>query len=157
MYLIRSIKNGEERYYYLNLRSIIEHSLRIVNNIDSIDTVTNNEIIENTKNLIKLKGISVNISLIKTEYTKSCLYVHGNEKAGMNLALYYQSSIECEGSIKEISSKLNILVKLLKELFDLILISQNNIVDTAFFRRKTVLKYLLVASSYSVFEAYKVE
>lgn len=157
MYLIRSIKTGEERYYYFNLRSIIEHSLRIVNNIDSTNTISNNDIMEITKELIASKDASINISLIKDEYNKSCLYVHGNEKARMNLAAYYQNCFEHKGLIEGISQKLNVLIKMLKELFDLMLISQNNIVDAAFFRRKTILKYLLVEGSYSIFEAYKEE
>ncbi|MEC1555126.1 hypothetical protein P9D28_22245 [Bacillus haynesii] len=157
MYLIRSIKTGEERYYYLNLRSIIEHSLRIVNSIESTNTISNSDIMNSTQTVIEVKKASINMSIIKDEYTRSCLYVHGNENAGMSLATFYQNCMEDEGLIDEISVKLNVLVKMLKELFELILISQNAIIDAAFFRRKTILEYLVGKNSYLVFEKYKVE
>ena len=154
MYLIRSMKTGEERYYYFNLRSIIEHILRIVNDIDSTNTISNSDVMELTQNLITIKKARINMALIKDEYTKSCLYIHGSEKARMDLANFYENCLEDKGMIKEISSKLTILVKLLKELFDLILISQNSNIDAAFFSRKTVLKYLIGDNSYSIFEKY---
>lgn len=155
MYLIRSIQTGEERYYYFNLRSIIEHILRIVNDIDSTNTITNSDIMELTQELITLKKADINLALIKDEYTKSCLFIHGSEKAGMDLAVFYQNCLEEKGMIKDVSVKLNVLVKLLNELFNLILISQNSNIDAAFFGRKTVLKYLIGDSSYSIFEKYQ--
>lgn len=155
MYLVKSIRNGEERYYYFNVRSIIEQSLRIINNIDSTNTITNAEIIDITKNMIQEYDATINLNIIKSEYTKSCLYVHGNENASMSLAAFYQQCEEDTGIINEVSVKLNVLVKMLKELLDLILISQNTIIDAAFFGRKTILKYLLGEHSYSVFLKYK--
>lgn len=73
----------------------------------------------------------------------------------MSLVAFYQQCKEDTGIINEVSVKLNVLVKMLKELLDLILISQNTIIDAAFFGRKTILKYLLGEYSYSVFLKYK--
>jgi hypothetical protein len=157
MYLISSIKKGETRYYYFNLRSIIEQALRIINNIDSTDTITNSSIMEKTQELLDINKVVINLDVIKNEYSTSCLYVHGNENANMELAEFYQNCIEHNNQIENLSQKLKVLVKLLKELFDLILISQNSIVDAAYHRRKSILKFLVGDQSYLKFEQFKME
>lgn len=151
LYLIRTIQLGEERYYYFNVRSIIEHSLRIINHIESTDTITNSEILKLTDQIVINKSIQVNLSLVKDEYSKSCLFVHGNQNSNMNLNEFYQSCLNNEGIINEVSKKLSVLVKLLTELFALILITQNDKIDAAFYRRKSILKYLLGEALYSTF------
>lgn len=156
MYLLSSIKKGETRYYYFNLRSIIEQSLRIINNIDSTNTLTNTDIMEKTKGLIDNYKVSINLDIIKDEYTTSCHYVHGNKNASMELAEIYQNCFE-DKEIENLTQKLNVLVKLLKELFELILISQNSLVDAAFHRRKSILKFLVGEKSYAKFEQFKSE
>ncbi|WP_088052527.1 hypothetical protein [Virgibacillus dakarensis] len=155
MYLISSIKKGETRYYYFNLRSIIEQALRIINNINSTDTITNSDIMEKTKELIEANKLVINLDIIKDEYKTSCLYVHGSENANMNLAEFYDSCINHNNQLENIHQKLTVLIKLLKKLFDLILIIQNPIVDAAFHRRKSILKFLVGDQSYSNFRQFK--
>lgn len=157
LYLIKSLDDGEERYYYFNIRSIIEHSLRIVNNLESVNTITNSEIMGITKRMIVDEGIDVNLDIIKNEYSTSCLYIHGNENSNMNLSAYYDSFYNKKEIMKNLASKLNILVKLLNEIFNLIIIKQNEKVDHSFYRRKSILKYLLGDSSYLIFETNKKE
>ncbi|AVK84433.1 hypothetical protein C3943_13065 [Lysinibacillus sp. B2A1] len=157
MYLIGNMKKGEERYYYFNIRSIIEQSLRLINNLTSTDTISNSSVMENTDSIVNQYNASINMDIIKDEYIKSCRYVHGNENANMNLAVMYQDCIQEKGIIEGISVKLNQLVKLLQALFDLIIITQNNLIDAAFFRRKTILEYLVGTKSFIVFETYKQE
>ncbi|TYR72702.1 hypothetical protein FZC79_22015 [Rossellomorea vietnamensis] len=156
MYLISSIKKGETRYYYFNLRSIIEQSLRLINGITSKDTISNASIMEKTQELVSEHSVEINLDIIKDEYNTSCLYVHGNEDAKMELAQFYNNCMENK-PIKGLSQKLNVLVKLIKELFDLILVSQNSIVDAAYHRRKTILKFLVGQQSYQKFEQYKLD
>ncbi|BCC18520.1 TPA: hypothetical protein ACLE2C_003584 [Bacillus paranthracis] len=157
IHLISSIKKGESRYYYFNLRSIIEQALRIVNNIDSTNTIPNTSIMEKTKKLVDASQVSINLDVIQDEYNTSCLYVHGNENADMNLAEFYQNCIEHNNQIQHLPRKLKVLVKLLNELFDLILISQNAIVDAAYHRRKSILKFLVGNPSYLQFERFKMD
>lgn len=59
----------------------------------------------------------MNIDIIINEYTTSCLYVHGNQNADMRLAEIYQNCFE-DKEIDNLAQKLNVLVKLLKELFE---------------------------------------
>ncbi|EPY7704341.1 MULTISPECIES: hypothetical protein [Bacillus cereus group] len=157
IYLISSIKKGEARYYYFNLRSIIEQALRIVNNIDSTNTITNTSLMEMTKELVSTSQETINLDVIQDEYNTSCLYVHGNENADMNLAEYYQNCIDNNEQIQHLPRKLRVLVKLLNELIDLIIISQNAIVDAAYHRRKSILKFLIGNLSYSRFERFRID
>ena len=155
LYLIRTIQVGEERYYYFNIRSIIEHSLRIINDINSTDTITNNDIMNLTEQIVFNKSAQINLNIVKDEYSKSCLFVHGNENANMSLNEFYNSFKSDNDIINEITKKLTVLVKLMNELFNLILITKNDLVDSAFYRRKTILKHLLGEKSYLIFETYK--
>lgn len=141
IYLIRCIKNGEERYYYLNIRSLIEQSLRIVNDVASTDTMTNYNIMSKSEDCVSNSSFNVNLDIIKNQYSKSCLYVHGNSNANMQLAEIYFDSIK-DKEIDNLNQKLNELVKLLKELFRLIFISNSILIDAAFHRRKSILRYL---------------
>jgi len=157
IYLISSIKKGETRYYYFNLRSIIEQALRIVNNIDSTNTMPNTSIMEKTQELVNANQVIINLDVIKDEYSTACLYVHGSENADMDLAGVYQDCIEHNNQIQNSPQKLKVLVKLLKELFDLILISQNAMVDAAYHRRKSILKFLVGNPSYLQFERFRMD
>lgn len=157
MYLISSIKKGETRYYYFNLRSIIEQALRIINNIDSTDTISNSSVIDKTKELIEVNRVAINLDVIKDEYNTSCLYVHGNENAKMQLAEFFQNCFESNNQIENLTQKLRVLVKLINSLINLILVSQNFIVDAAYHRRKSILKFLLGEQSYLIFEQFKSE
>lgn len=144
-YLLNSIELGELRYYYLNVRSIIEQSMRIVVDVSDTATITNVELMERV--LRFSNGINhtraVNIGIIQDEYSKACLYVHGNSNAQMGLAEYYNSSFRTTKSIEGLDTKLNQLVGLLKSAFSLIILSHAGLVDAAFHRRKSILRYLI--------------
>ncbi|WP_128894089.1 hypothetical protein [Longirhabdus pacifica] len=157
IYLISSIKKGEVRYYYFNIRSIIEHSLRIINNIDSTDTITNANLIKKTQKLLDDSKAKINLDVVKNEYNTSCLYIHGNKSADLQLVKFYQNCVEQKGPIKDLTKKLNVLIKLFKELFELLIITQCSIVDAAYHRRKSILKFLIGNESYSIFEQFKKE
>lgn len=142
IHLIRCLKEGEIRYYYLNLRSLIEQALRIGNNVESTDTITNTDIMNKTESYISSSQFAVNLDIIKNEYSRSCLYVHGNSNANMPLAELYFDCINQSREIEGLNQKLSELVKLLKELFKTIFISNSAFIDAAFHRRKTILLYL---------------
>lgn len=144
-YILNSVERGEIRYYYLNVRSIIEQSMRIVADIEDNDTITNTELMEKVNfvkdNLNHVRFINTNI--IQDEYSKACLYVHGNSNAQMELADYYINIFREAKSIEKLETKLNQLVALLKSIFSLLIISKSTMVDAAFHRRKSILRYLI--------------
>lgn len=154
MYLINSIKKGEIRYYFFNLRSIIEQALRIINNINSTEIINNVEVMNQTQELINSHGFYIELDVIRESYKTSCLYVHGNESVDIGIIEYYENSFEKNVQIKNVRRKLKVLIKLLTNLFDLIILIHVHEVDAAFHRRKTILKYLIGEKSYNEF--YKV-
>lgn len=144
-YLLNSIECGEIRYFYLNVRSIIEQSLRITVDVESTDSMTFNELVEK---LIKLKEsvgrtLQINTDIIQEEYAKACLYIHGNSLANMELAEFYMNTFGQTKTIEKLDVKLHQLCSVLKSIFSLLLISKSEMVDGAFHRRKTILKYLI--------------
>lgn len=142
LYLIDCILNKNSRYYFLNLRSIIEHFLRIFNDICSKDKTPNYDIIIKTKDKIKRmqQETNVNISIITGEYAESCNYVHGNISANFSLIQYY-SEIS-QDNFHDLSSVLRRTCKLIDELLKLFFYSHTNLIDHVFYRRKSILEYL---------------
>ncbi len=144
-YLLNSIERGELRYYYLNVRSIIEQSMRIVADVEDTSTITNIELMEKVK--VVKENVShvrvVNTDIIHDEYSKACLYVHGNSNANMELAEYYINTFREPKNIEGLETKLNQLVLLLKSILSLMIISNSELVDAAFHRRKSILRYLI--------------
>ena len=142
IYLVDSVINGEIRYYYFNMRSIIEQSLRVINMLDSAETIPNYDIMKKTEEIVLDSGFQFNLDIIKYEYSKSCHYVHGSSNANMNLVKIYSDCLDKSKYIDNLNQKLNELVKLLKEIFRLVFLSNSLLVDAAFHRRKSILKYL---------------
>jgi hypothetical protein len=144
-YLLNSIESGETRYYYFNVRSVIEQSLRIIADVEDTSTITNVELMEKA-DLIKgsiSQAHLINTDIIKDEYSKSCLYIHGNSQADMNLVSYYINAFHQSKQIDNLDTKLNQLIALLNSLFALLLICKSEMVDGAFHRRKSILRYLI--------------
>lgn len=144
-YLLNSIENGEIRYYYLNIRSIIEQGMRIVADVKDTSTMTNFVLMEKVveiKNSLNQNHL-INIGVIQDEYSKSCLYVHGNSNAQIELADYYINAFHQSKVISGLDTKLSQLISLLKSIFNLLLMNQAEIIDGAFHRRKSILRYLV--------------
>lgn len=98
MYLIRSYKDNEIRYTYLNIRSIIEAFTRLFNEVPySSSVISMSRLLEEiniyiTKNnLVDSKDQIIDYQRLKSLYSESCGYVHGNKDADQSLSTYYQS------------------------------------------------------------------
>lgn len=144
IYLLNSIKCGEERYYYLNVRSLIEQSMRIIAGVEDTETITNFELMQKIVSVKKsINHVrSVNTDIIQDQYSNACLYVHGSSFAQMELAEYYINTFEKDKVIENLETKLNQLLILLKSIFSLVIICKSALVDAAFHRRKSILRYL---------------
>lgn len=143
IYLLESIWNKNIRYFYLNVRSIIEHSLRIFNDVSSDNTLTNSELFTLSKNkLTTFKENNVNFNIIEDQYSIACNYVHGNINANLPLAEFFIDSIDKNKEFIFIETKIRQICVLVEELGKLFLYTNASIIDDAFHRRKSILKYL---------------
>lgn len=147
-YYILSIIKKELRYMYVNERSIIENYMRII-----IGTsVENNHVTERLFNEMKEKKYifdftDSNYSLIKSEYSISCQYIHGGNILNENLASVFEECFSRNKKVmKEDKNKYYIRMGNILKIYDKLLISENiDYVNGCFHRRKSILEYLIGA------------
>lgn len=161
MYLIKSYKDDEIRYTYLNIRSIIEAYTRLFNrvpygsNIISMSTLLENINRYITRNNLKdNNGKIINYSRLKSLYSESCLYIHGNKEARQTLHENYQTANNPQIDSKN-KNKLNRSIRFLFE--TLVLLASyrfSTILNDYSIRRKLMLKYLIGDYNVSVIREY---
>lgn len=142
LHFIISIIRQENRYLYLNERSIIENHMRFIFN----DTVENNHITNDLFGKLKIKyGNYFNenkYSLLKSEYAEACNYIHGGKILKESLCLFFNDYISVKNSINR-NNHYERLIKIIK-CFDMCVLSTNvELIDVSFHRRKSLLKYLM--------------
>lgn len=143
-YYVLSILKNETRYIYLNERSIIENYTRAVTR----KTVEEDHVTENL--FLKLKNMKLKIdfteqdySLIKSEYTTSCGYIHGSKLLDNDLSFVLDECLENKIFINNLNKYHERIRKIFKT-YDKILISEyGENISGCFHRQKTVFEYLL--------------
>lgn len=136
-----SLVTNEVRYVYVNERSIIENYTRILMNT----TTEENHVTE--KMFIQMKDKynipETDYSLIKSEYKTSCGYIHGGSILEQNLVFVFKKCINIDKGIEKRNLYYERIIRVIK-IYDRLLISNIfNQIDGVFYRRKSVLKYLL--------------
>lgn len=150
MYLIDSYLNGNLRYTQLNIRSMIEGVARIFNGVsvrtkqltmttllDNINRyIQNNEVVDG-------KGKKLKYEDVKSLYSESCLFVHGNVNAHYSLVEFFNEL----GKIKISSRRKKVLMEKIERLVNLLInISSYRFatdLNDIFFKEKFELKYLI--------------
>lgn len=142
-YYIISILKNETRYMYLNERSIIENYTRMVMRT----SVEKDHITSNIFDLLKEKKFYFDFtnddySLIKSEYTTACGYIHGSDMLKEHLSFIFEECLENK-PIKNINNYYDVMKKIF-HIYDKMLISEYGyIINGCFHREKTIFKYLL--------------
>lgn len=146
-YLILSIIENNERYLYLNERSIIENYTRAIMQTE----VETNYVTDNLfdKMFISLKNeplINFNkddFSKIKSAYRISCNYIHGGKFLNNSLAYILTECNNIHISLNERKKIYSQITSVLK-IYDKILIYREaSQINGCFHRRKSIFKYLL--------------
>lgn len=139
-YIVSIIKN-EHRYMYVNERSIIENYTRWIVSTDIEKNYITTRVFDELKN--KTDIFESEYSLIKSEYTNSCGYIHGSKLLNDNLSYVFKECITNEIKIKNVNSYFGNMIKIIKIYNRLIISTYTNLIDECFYRRKSVLKYLV--------------
>ncbi len=142
-YIVSIIKN-ETRYIYVNERSIIENYVRWLTYIDiEEDYITNNSFIKLKEKKDILKLTDAEFSLIKNEYTVSCGYIHGSKLLNDNLTYVFCQCISNTGQLKNQNNYFKNIINMIKLFNKMVVCMYYELLDITFFRRKSVLKYLI--------------
>ncbi len=142
-YIISIIKR-EIRYVYVNERSIIENYVRLlINRTLEEDHVTDKIFKEIKDKSYKFVFNNDDYSLIKSEYSISCSYIHGGNALDECLICVFEECIQIEKEFKD-KNKYYTRIQRILRLFDQMLVSvYTEEVDGAFLRRKSLLEYLV--------------
>ena len=143
-YYTLSILKNETRYIYLNERSIIENYTRaVIRKTVEADHVTENLFLKIKDLEFSFDFTEQDYSLIKSEYTTSCGYIHGSSLLDGDLSFVLEKCLENSKFIKDINKYHERIRKIFK-IYDKMLISEyGNSISSCFHRQKTIFEYLL--------------
>lgn len=142
-YIISIIKR-EIRYVYVNERSIIENYTRLLINKTLEEDHVTDKIFKEIKNkTYKFVFSNDDYSLIKSEYSVSCSYIHGGKVLDESLVYVFEEYMKIEKDFKD-KNKYYARIQRILRLFDQMLVSlYSEEIYGAFLRRKTILEYLI--------------
>lgn len=144
---IVAILQTNNRYIFLNERSIIENYMRLILDQNPDDTHITSVSFENLKNNYNSILTSDNYSLIKSEYRTCCGYIHGSKILENDLSFYFNECIVKKTKLPDRSNYFNRIMQLI-QIFDKLLIHKYpQHISSSFHRRKSTLSYLIGPSS----------
>lgn len=143
-YFILSIIKTEKRYVYVNERSIIENYMRIImKNSLCYGYVTAKSFTQLRQKKFNCFFSDSEYSLIRSEYTTACNFIHGGNVLNDSLIYDLQECMNNNFPISKRKEYYNRLIRTLK-IFDRLLISENAIyINGCFHREKSFLGYLI--------------
>lgn len=139
-FLVISLIKMEERYVYVNCRSIIENSIRMFTGVSVKEKLFTKDVFEEIR-----ENIGVNdYSLLRSEYRVACNYIHGGDLLEDNLAFVLDECFEdSKMSQKEKNAFYTRMCKLIK-IFDREMIKHyTERINGCFHRKKSLMRYLI--------------
>mgnify|MGYP000898811656 CR=1 FL=1 len=138
-YIILSVLKGEIRYFYLNMRSVIENCIRCISGI----ALENNHITSYVFDSVKNKFSLGDYSFIKNEYAISCNYIHGGNLLDNSLASVLKTCLP-KSLNKRVKSRCYENISKILNLFIKVIVEENiAYVDKCFYKKKYLLGYLI--------------
>lgn len=142
-YIVSIIRN-ENRYLYLNERSIIEGYTRLIVGINVEQDHVTSGLIEQLKSNNYINPLSdTEYNLITSEYVTSCGFIHGSKLLSDDLSYYFKECTTNFPTLKNINAYYQRITKVIK-IFNRMLISNcTEQIDTTFWSKKSILEYLI--------------
>ncbi|NSM90972.1 hypothetical protein HRE55_10585, partial [Enterococcus faecalis] len=161
MYLMASYHKGEVRYFYLNIRSVIEAFSRLFSEVEtSTNRITMTTLLDNIANYITLNDLrdskedSLDYPRLKGLYRECCLYVHGNINAKYSLIEFYNELLNEEITSAQ-KRKMSNDIKFLASILTNISCYRYSItLNDVFFRGKNKLGYLIGEFGVKIVKSY---
>ena len=143
-FLILSIVKSETRYIYLNERSIIENFARYIMGTSLENSYVTYALFEEmNQKFFKQTTSQSDFSLIKSEYSTACNYVHGGEKLEQSLISVLIEYSERKITIEKRRSLYSNITNLISIFIHIIISNKTEIVNSCFHRKKSTLNYLI--------------
>lgn len=143
-YYIITIIKDEVRYMYVNERSIIENYLRLIVNKSVDESHITDKIFHEIKEQQHFFRITDDeYSLLKSEYSESCGYIHGGNVLDNNLSVVFNECILNDKKVSEKNKYYQRIKKMIKTLDHMLVLQYKEDVSGAFHRRKSLLSYLI--------------
>lgn len=145
-----SILNKRERYFHLNIRSIIEHTARI--SLQKVDNGGEFDLFVRKDDFENLKSVNANEDWIylHQNYTQSCAWVHASAKAKININATFNELLNSD-SRSSIDKQITHLHKIASEVLSILFNYYHTQILSSFYRNLNDLKYLLGKSLYTIF------
>ncbi|MFB8676932.1 hypothetical protein [Enterococcus gallinarum] len=141
--LLLSILDEKYRYVYLNERSIIENYCRLILNRTIENDHITSSLFESLKEIVFEEFNQDEYSLLKSEYTTACEFVHGGEVISNSLMFVLEEYESYSWSKKEKNEYYDRIRRIFKFLEKLLVSQYTDYVDGCFLRRKSLLEFLL--------------
>lgn len=142
--LILSLLDSEYRYAYLNERSLIENYCRLILFDSNGDSYINSDLFDKLKQQdYKFNFNQDEYSLLISEYKTCCEFVHGGGIIGNSLKFIIEEYEDYTWDFKEKNAYYERIKKIFKFLDKLLISNFTEYVDSCFFRKKTLLEFLL--------------
>lgn len=141
---ILCIIRTENRYMYLNERSIIESYTRWILSTTVEQNHVTSELIAQLKKHTCTNGLTdAEYSLIKSEYVISCGFIHGSRLLNSNLSYVFKECISNYSTLKNINCYFQKIIRIIKIFNRLVISNMTEQIDAAFWNKKSVLEYLI--------------
>lgn len=150
--VMHALTLDSKRNFYNTYRSLIENFIRFTLELsDSDETGIRNLFAQFTHKF--LNDITEEIIVyIEGEYGKCCDYVHSNIRADLVIAQYYDDMLKTEEmNSTKIASLIREILTFMQQITVFMICVSPETIDSAFFRRKQELKYLIGDSNYEMF------
>lgn len=147
---IIAIIHKRERYFHLNIRSMVEHLARI--SLQKIDNGGDFDITVRTVDFenLKLTNTNENWVYMHGQYKQACSWIHSSSKVTLNIASSFTEllSADSKSNTAKLSTHLHMLTsELLKILFNY----YEDEIKTTFYRTRGEMKYLVGKHNYEIF------
>lgn len=149
---INLLHYNSKRIFYMVYRSEIENSLRLICGLKKSDSTGINDLFDKIQSICE-DVANENYSFIKHQYKIGCNFAHSNIKAQVNLCKYYKDTMHIDKpNKKQIKKLFEVQKRYLEKLIDLMIKIRIQWIDSAFYREKQKVKYLLSNSAYTLYE-----
>lgn len=149
---MHALTNNSMRQFHYVFRSFIENYARSMLNLADNDETGINDLFRKIKDRYGQSEVTVEIiDFIIGEYGNSCMFVHSNTKANVDVQLYYSEIISNDDfDIKKLRSTINKILITLKRMSELLIFSHPQIIENAFYRRKQHIRFLIGHKLYAI-------